>query len=479
MGAPLTIALLVNLAVFALVLGVLTMRQRRGASFSSRVFLALVLGVALGAVAQTAYGSVSPVMTRTMAWVDLVGGVYVRLLQMVVVPLVSISILAAVTKLDDARSLGRTSAGVLGVLLSTTAASAAIGIGVTQLFGLRADGLLRGTRELERGTYIERRAKEVAQLDLPTLLESFVPTNIVADFAGSRSTSVIGVVIFSALLGLAVLALRREHPATAERVQQGIETLRQLILRLVKIVIGLTPYGVLALMTRVAASSTAGDIYNLGGFVVASYLGLGLVLLVHAALLGSARLSPVRFYRKVWPTLTFAFTSRSSVATIPLNVETQVGQLGVSPVVANVAASFGATIGQNGCAGLYPAMLAVMIAPSAGIDPTSWSFMASLVGVATLGSFGIAGVGGGATFAAIVVLSTLNLPVALAGLLISVEPIIDMGRTAINVSGSMVAGVVTGRVLGQLDSEVFRADVTPPVEGEAAERRRLLDSSRA
>ena len=103
-------------------------------------------------------------------------------------------------------------------------------------------------------------------------------------------------------------------------------------------------------------------------------------------------------------------------------------------------------------------MLAVMIAPSAGIDATSPAFLASLVGVATLGSFGIAGVGGGATFAALVVLSTLNLPVALAGLLISVEPLIDMGRTAVNVSGSVTAGTVTSRLLGQTDLAVFAAD---------------------
>ena len=129
----------------------------------------------------------------------------------------------------------------------------------------------------------------------------------------------------------------------------------------------------------------------------------------------------------------------------------------MSPAIANFAASFGATIGQNACAGLYPAMLAVMIAPSAGIDPTSLSFLASVVAVATLGSFGIAGVGGGATFAALVVLSTLNLPVALAGLLISVEPLIDMGRTAVNVRGSVTAGTVTGRLLGQTDMAVFAA----------------------
>ena len=136
-------------------------------------------------------------------------------------------------------------------------------------------------------------------------------------------------------------------------------------------------------------------------------------------------------------------------------------RLGTAPVIANFAASFGATIGQNACAGLYPAMLAVMIAPSAGIDPTTPSFIGSLMMVTALGSVGIAGVGGGATFAALVVLSAMNLPVALAGLLISVEPLIDMGRTAVNVSGSITAGAVTSKVLGETDLAVFTTDDVP------------------
>jgi L-cystine uptake protein TcyP (sodium:dicarboxylate symporter family) len=117
-------------------------------------------------------------------------------------------------------------------------------------------------------------------------------------------------------------------------------------------------------------------------------------------------------------------------------------------------------------------MLAMMIAPGAGVDATSLSFMASVVGVAAIGSVGIAGVGGGATFASLVVLSSLNLPVALAGLLISVEPLIDMGRTAVNVSGSMTAGAVTSRLLGQTDMAVYAANdavpaaaTTPAVDG--------------
>ena len=114
---------------------------------------------------------------------------------------------------------------------------------------------------------------------------------------------------------------------------------------------------------------------------------------------------------------------------------------------ARQVATFGATIGQNGCAGIYPAMLAVMVAPTMGINALDPIFIASLVGIVAISSFGVAGVGGGATFAALIVLPAMGLPVALVALLISIEPLIDMARTALNVSGSMTAGVLTSRAL--------------------------------
>ena len=122
------------------------------------MLIAVLLGAVLGAAAQAVYGLGSPAITGTMPWVGMVGGIYVRLLQMVIAPLVLVSILAAVTKLNDTRSLGKISAGVLGLLLATTAVSSMIGIGMTRMFGLRADGLVQGARELERGTYMEGRS---------------------------------------------------------------------------------------------------------------------------------------------------------------------------------------------------------------------------------------------------------------------------------------------------------------------------------
>jgi hypothetical protein len=111
-------------------------------------------------------------------------------------------------------------------------------------------------------------------------------------------------------------------------------------------------------------------------------------------------------------------------------------------------------------------MLAVMIAPTVGIDPYTSAFLLPLIGIVTIGSVGVAGVGGGATFAALIVLSALNLPVALAGLLISIEPLIDMGRTALNVSGSITAGTFASRVLGQTDMKVFDSDADVNLDSE-------------
>src|SRR5699024_9958462 len=105
--------------------------------------------------------------------------------------------------------------------------------------------------------------------------------------------------------------------------------------------------------------------------------------------------------------------------------------------------------------GIYPAMLAVMIAPTVGMDPLSLGFIIQLVLIIGISSFGVAGVGGGATFAALIVLSSMNMPVALAGLLISIEALIDMGRTALNVNGSMVSGTLTSRILNKLNRSTF------------------------
>ncbi|HHF3357453.1 TPA: L-cystine transporter [Haemophilus influenzae] len=439
--------LLVNLAIFIAFLLLLAQLYRKTEKLRQTVFIGLLLGLLFGAVLQSAFEK--PLLDKTLDWINVVSNGYVRLLQMIVMPLVFVSILSAIARINQTRSLGKVSVGVLSTLLITTAISAAIGIAMVHLFDVSAAGLIVGDRELAAQGKVLDKAGQVSNLTVPAMLVSFIPKNPFADLTGANPTSIISVVIFSALLGLAALSLGKEDQALGERIAQGVETLNKLVMRLVRFVIHLTPYGVFALMIKMAATSKWADIVNLGNFIVASYAAIALMFVVHGILLFFVKVNPVDYYKKVLPTLSFAFTSRSSAATIPLNIETQTAKLGNSNVIANFAATFGATIGQNGCGGIYPAMLAVMVAPMVGIDPFSFSYILTLIFVVAISSFGIAGVGGGATFAAIVVLSTLGLPLELIGLLISIEPLIDMGRTALNVNGAMVAGTITDRLLNK------------------------------
>ena len=437
--------IILNITIFLAIIFLLNLLFKRTQKLGQTVFVALLIGLGLGAIWQTFFDKES--LVALLDWTNIVGTGYVRLLQMIVMPLVFISVLSAITKLKQAGALGKISVSVLSILLITTAIAAAIGIAMTYLFNLSAEGLIAGERELAAQASVEGRVEKVANLSIPAMIISFIPRNPFAELTGANPTSIISTVIFSALLGIAALSLRKEDEALGERIAQGVDTLNKLIMRLVRFVIRLTPYGVFALMLKMAATSKWEDIVNLGTFIIASYAAILLMFIVHGILLALFRINPLDYFRKVLPTLSFAFTPRSSAATIPFNIETQTNKLGNDSVIANFSATFGTTIGQNGCAGIYPAMLAVMVAPTVGIDPFSIGYIATLILVVAISSFGIAGVGGGATFAAIVVLSTLNLPLALVGLLISIEPLIDMGRTALNVNGAITAGTITNKIL--------------------------------
>ncbi|MEZ9900543.1 L-cystine transporter [Vibrio breoganii] len=448
-----SVAVVANLAVFVGIIYFLFSKQKQQNTLSRLVLLGLVTGSGFGLALQLIYGEGNPAIAQTLDWVKVVGSGYVGLLKMIIMPLVMVSMVSAVVKLDNSGSLGKISGLTIGVLLFTTAISALIGIAVTQVFGLTAEGLAEGARETARIAVLESRIDRVADLTIPQMLVSFIPTNPFSDMTGARSTSIIAVVIFSVLMGIAARKVMIEKEELEQPIRTFVEVAQSVVMRLVKMIMALTPYGIAALMAKVVATSSASDILNLLGFIVASYVAIALMFVVHGLLVSLVGVSPKEYFKKIWPVLTFAFTSRSSAATIPLNVEAQITKLNVPPAIANLSASFGATIGQNGCAGIYPAMLAIMVAPAVGIDPMNFSFILSLVAIITISSFGIAGVGGGATFAALIVLPAMGLPVWIAALLISIEPLIDMARTALNVSGAMTAGTITSRILGKEKQE--------------------------
>ncbi|WP_047476623.1 L-cystine transporter [Bacillus siamensis] len=440
--------------------------QKKHVSFSKRVFTALGLGIVFGFALQLIYGPASHIVTQTADWFNIAGGGYVKLLQMIVMPLVFISILGAFTKLKLTHNIGKISGLIIGILIATTAIAAAVGIVSALSFDLKAVHIDQGSTELSRGQELQQKSEDMTAKTLPQQIVELLPGNPFLDFTGARPTSTIGVVIFAAFLGIAFLGVKRKQPEHAATFSGIVDAVYAIIMRVVTLILRLTPYGVLAIMTKTIATSDIDSIVKLGMFVIASYAALIVMFIIHLLLITFSGLNPITYVKKAFPVMVFAFTSRSSAGALPLNIKTQ-KSMGVPEGIANFAGSFGLSIGQNGCAGIYPAMLAMMIAPTVGQNPFEPGFIISVIAIVAISSFGVAGVGGGATFAALLVLSALNMPVALAGLLISIEPLIDMGRTALNVSGSMTAGLLTSKMTKETDTSVYN-DSSIVIEAEEA-----------
>jgi uncharacterized protein len=454
-----TVAMIVvNLVVFVAILGLLYFMQKRHLSFNIRVLIALSLGIVCGAVLQLLYGPASAVTMQTNVWVAIVGTGYVNLLKMIVIPLVFVAITVAITNIKQTRQLGKIAGQIIAVLVITAAIAAIVGVIAAKAFGLNAANMQGGENEAKAAKSLETRLAEFQARPIPQQIIDIIPSNPFYAMTGQGPSPTLSVVFFSALIGIAVLGLKQKKPASAEFLVNLINSIHDVVMGLVTIVLRLTPFGVLALMTRFVSSSNFAEIARLITFVGASYVAILVMFGIHMLIIAGAGLNPVTFIRKSAPALAFAFSSRSSAGTLPLTVQTQVQKLGVPESFASLAASLGISIGQNGCAGIYPAMLAVMIAPTVGINPFTIEFLVPLVIIVGLGSFGIAGVGGGATFAALTVLSAMGLPVGLVGLLIAIEPLIDMGRTALNVSDALVAGVVTSRLNKELDITTYAAE---------------------
>ncbi|MCE3310355.1 L-cystine transporter [Staphylococcus aureus] len=445
---------LINIIVLVIFIVILHMMARKHISFAKRVFTALGIGIVFGVLLHLIYGTHSNVITSTSDWFNIVGQGYVALLQMIVMPLIFISIVAAFTKIQIGEKFAKIGSLIFIFLIGTVTIAAIVGVVYALVFGLDTSTINLGNAEQARGSEIAKQAKDLTAHTLPQQILELLPKNPFLDFTGQRATSTIAVVIFASFIGFAYLRVARKQPDHGELLKRAIDAIYSLVMAIVTFVLRLTPYGVLAIMANTLSTSDFGAIWTLGKFLIASYAALITMYIIHLIILSLLGISPIRYVKKTLEVLIFAFTSRSSAGALPLNVQTQTRRLGVPEGIANFAATFGLSIGQNGCAGIYPAMLAIMVAPVANVE-IDLQFIVTLIAVVIISSFGVAGVGGGATFASILVLSTLNLPVALAGVLISVEPLIDMGRTALNVNDSMLAGTGTAKLTKHWDKDTF------------------------
>ncbi|MGR5221289.1 cation:dicarboxylate symporter family transporter [Vibrio parahaemolyticus] len=446
--------------------------KKQKKSFNFRVLSALVAGLLFGGAIQLVLGFGNEATTGFAEFISIFGKGYIKLLQMIVIPLVFVAMISSIMNVDGSGALSKIAPKIIGILIFTVAISAAVGIASIYIFNIDANALVStiGTNSAieARGDRLIATQDAMASSGLSGLVLSIIPANIFDMLTGSQRTSTLSTVLFGMFLGYSILQVKKRKPEKVQSFVDFINAAKEVVLSMVREILKLTPYGVFALMTTFMMTNDLFALAEMGRFLVASYVAIAVMFVIHFMMVSMFGLSPAKFAKKSWPVLVFGFGSRSSMAAIPLNVETQTQRLGVDEETANMSATFGTSIGQNGCAGIYPAMLAIMAAQVMGL-PVDFSFILQLIAVIAIASFGIAGVGGGATFAAVAVLTIMGLDITVVAILVSIEALIDMARTALNISGSMLSGVVTAKKNGTLDLEQYNAEgaTAPTKESEA------------
>jgi Na+/H+-dicarboxylate symporter len=372
------------------------------------------------------------------------GSIFLASLKLLVVPLVFVSLVCGTAALDDASRLGRVGGKTLLLYLTTTA------IAIT--LALLAAVAIRPGEGFDLDTDVAFVVQEAPSL-ADTLIRLF-PTNPVRAMAEGNMLQII---VFSILFGLAV-TLSGDR---GKRVLAIFEDLNGVILRLVMILMTLAPYGVFCLIAKVFALQGLGAILPLAKyfFVVLGVLLLHALMIYPALLKMLSGLNPLVFFRKMRDPLALAFSTASSNATLPVTLQNVERRLGAHNSVASFTIPLGATINMDGTA-IMQGVATGFIAQAYGIEIGPVGYL-MVVLTATLASIGTAGVPGVGLIMLAMVLRQVNLPVEGIGLIIGVDRLLDMVRTAVNITGDSAVTCIVARSEGQLSSETFYGDGTP------------------
>lgn len=400
------------------------------------IFIGLILGIFIQAVVKFPSDPTSITwINEITAWYGLFGNGFMDLLKMIVVPLVLVSIIRVIMNMKD-DNLGKLTFRSMTMFFVTTAIAAIIAIVVANLFKL--------------GTNLEvvNSSNEVREIvSLPSTIRGLLPSNPVQAMAEGNT---VAVVIFAVFLGLAIRRLRRKYMDIIKPFIDLVEAFYKIIVSVAITVIKMMPYAVVPLMASTIASRGVKSLLDVTDFILALYISVVIMFLVHIIIIAASGMNPITYIKNSSKALILAFTSRSSLGTLPVTMEVLTDNLNVDLGTASFVTSLGSNMGMNGCAGIYPALVSVMIANMAGVQ-MNFTFYVMLIIVITISSLGIAGIPGTATMAVSVVISGMGMAsyFPLAGAIIAIDPILDMGRTMLNVNGAMTAAVAVDNSLNR------------------------------
>lgn len=436
------------LIIFAFLIYVLILLGKKKISFSSRVMIATLLGLTLGVMIQFVAGfpdnpSAVLFVNETTSWYGLIGNGFIDLIRMLVIPLVMISIIHVIINLGEQANLAKlVKRSFITTMVMVTIASA-VGLIFAMIFNLGV-----GNTIITDGEAV---IKEV--VPVVTTLRGLIPANPIEAMVKSN---IIGLVIFSAFVGLGARRMAKKQADVIKPFYDLVNASHKILISMAMTIIKWMPYAVLALLANSIAQRGIASIIEVGKFILILYLACFVMLIIQCIALIFFKVNPWIYLRKSMAILVLAFTSRSSVGVLPMTIDTLTNKLGVSQGTASFVSSFGTTAGMQGCAGVFPAMLIIYVANLQGI-PIDVSLIIMILIVVPIGSLGIAGIPGTSTMAASVGLSGVGLgsSFALITPILAVDPVVDMMRTLLNVSGSMTNAIMVDRQLGMMNMDEF------------------------
>ena len=414
--------------------------EKKKVKFSTRIIYATLIGLCLGITIQGVAGfpakpSDITWLNEVSKWYSLFGSGFMDLLKMLVVPLVFTSILRVIINMEEGENLGKLTFNSLGMLLLTTGLAAVVGIvvGNVMKLGYGVTSTIESTNELREIT------------PLVDTIRGLLPSNVVSSMANGN---IVAIIIFATFLGMGVKRQRKKYAQIIKPFEDLVEAFYKIIVSVSMTVIKFMPYAVVAMFSSTIIQNGISSMLSVLKFVLALYISVAILFVIHLIILAINGINPLTYIKNAVEPLLLAFTSRSSLGTLPVTIETLIDKHGVDESIASFTASLGANMGMNGCAGIYPALIAVTTANMAGVEMNA-SFYATLMIVIIVGSFGIAGLPGTATMAVSVVLSGVGLGnyFPLVAGIIAIDPILDMGRTMINVNGTSITSIIVNKLL--------------------------------
>ena len=396
------------------------------------IFIGLGLGIVIQILAKFPKDPSSITWINEVSiWYGLFGNGFMDLLKMIVMPLVLVSIIRVIMNMKE-DNLGKLTFKSMAMFFGTTAVAAIIGVIVGNLFDLGSNLQVISTSE------------EIREItSLPDTIRGLLPSNPVKAMADGNT---VAVVIFASFIGLAIRRLRKKYLDIIKPFMDFVEAFYKIIVSVAITVIKLMPYAVVPLMASTIASRGVKSLLDVVDFILALYISVGIMFVVHLVIISLSGVNPITYIKNASKALILAFTSRSSLGTLPVTLEVLTENMKVDSGTASFVTSLGSNMGMNACAGIYPALVSVMLANMAGVE-MNFTFYIMLIIVITISSLGIAGIPGTATMSVSVVISGMGMGAyfPLAGAIIAIDPILDMGRTMLNVNGAMTAAIAVDK----------------------------------